>query len=295
MATAETLVIVLHFGLIEDTLACLDSLRRSVATSFDVFVVNNGADKDIEHFLKAKHPNIIYHVAGLDTGFAAGNNIGLRFSLERGYRYSLLLNNDTIAEHDFLQPLMQIMEKDESIAMVGPAMYFYDKKEQLWSCGGWIGKWSGHVGGITDLRKLRPDVTDVGYLPGACILVRNSALSKIGLMSEEYFLCYEEADWAVEARKAGFRVVACPTSVLLHKGGVSSRCSPEVIYNSFRNRFLFFRRQFRAPLSWFLVACVLANGLRKNSLVRRLRWRAFKDHLKYRRVERSHLNAIRVE
>jgi GT2 family glycosyltransferase len=295
MDDAKTLIIILHFGSIEDTLACLDSLRRSVVSPFDVFVVNNGPDKAVESILKASHPDVIYHNAGLETGFAAGNNIGLRFSLERGYRYSLLLNNDTIAEQDFLQPLTQIMEKDQSIALAGPAMYFCNHKEQLWSCGGWIRWWSGHVGGITDLGQLRSDVADVDYLPGACILVRNSALGKIGLMSEEYFLAYEEADWAIQARRARFRVVACAKSVLLHKGGVSSRFAPELTYNSFRNRFLFFRRQCRVPLSWFLTVCVLASGLRKNSLARRLCWRAFKDHIKYRHIRRSHLDAVRVE
>ena len=173
-------------------------------------------------------------------------------------------------------------------------MYFYSNKDQLWSCGGWIRWWSGHVGGMTDIGQLRSEATDVDYLPGACILVRNSALGKIGLMSEEYFLAYEETDWAIQARKASFRVVACAKSVLFHRVGVSSRFTPELTYNSFRNRFLFFRRQFRAPLSWFLTVCVLASGLRKNSLARRLCWRAFKDHFKYRHIRRSHLDAVRV-
>ena len=129
-------------------------------------------------------------------------------------------------------------------------MYFCNHKEQLWSCGGWIRWWSGHVGGITDLGQLRSDVADVDYLPGACILVRNSALGKIGLMSEEYFLAYEEADWAIQARRARFRVVACAKSVLLHKGGISSRFTPELTYNSFRNRFLFFRRHGSTQWPW---------------------------------------------
>jgi len=295
MDNPRTLIIVLHYGSIEDTLACLDSLRRSVVSPFDLFVVNNGPDKEVESILKAKHPDVVYHNAGLETGFAAGNNIGLRFSLERGYRYSLVLNNDTIAEQDFLRPLTQVMEKDRSIAMAGPAMYFYNNKEQLWSCGGWICEWSGHISGISDLGQLSSDAADVDYLPGACILVRNSALGKIGLMCEEYFLAYEEADWAIQARRARFKVVACAKSVLLHKGGVSSRFTPELIYNSFRNRFLFFRRQFRVPISWLLTICVLLNGLRKNALSRRLRWRAFQDHFKYHDIRRSHLDAVRVE
>jgi GT2 family glycosyltransferase len=295
MDNATTLIIILHYGSIEDTLTCLNSLRRSIISPFDAFVVNNGRDQEVESTVKTNHPETLYHNAGPETGFAAGNNIGLRFSVEHGYRYSLLLNNDTVAERDFLQPLMKVMEQDQAIAMAGPAMYLYNNKEQLWTCGGRIRQWSGHINGITDIGQLRSDATDVDYLPGACILVRNNALGKIGLMSEEYFLGYEEADWAIQARRARYRVVACAKSVLFHKVGVSSRFTPELVYNSFRNRFLFFRRQFRMPLSWILIACVLASGLRKNSLSRRLRWRAFKDHLKYHDIRRSHLNAVRVE
>jgi GT2 family glycosyltransferase len=174
-------------------------------------------------------------------------------------------------------------------------MYFYNNKEQLWGCGGWICWWSGHVGGITDLGRLRSDAADVDFLPGACILVRNNSLGKIGLMSEEYFLAYEETDWAIQARKASFRVVACPKSVLFHKVGVSSRFTPELTYNSFRNRFLFLRRQYPFVVSLLLSCCVLLNGLRKDPLARKLRWRAFKDHFKYRQIRRSHLDAVRAE
>src|ERR1700720_1319741 len=132
MGDAKTLIIILHFGSIDDTLACLDSLRRAIVSHFDVFVVNNGPDTEVESVLKAKHPDIIYHNAGLETGFAAGNNIGLRFSVEHGYRYSLLLNNDTIAERDFLQPLARLLDQDPTIAMAGPAIYYYNSKERLW-------------------------------------------------------------------------------------------------------------------------------------------------------------------
>src|SRR5947209_19125092 len=129
MDNARTLIIVLHYGSIADTLACIDSFRRVIAWPFDVFVVNNGPDKEVESTIKASHPDIIYYDAGLETGFAAGNNMGLRFSLKCGYRYSLVLNNDTIAERDFLRPLINLMEKDQAIAMAGPAMYFYSNKE----------------------------------------------------------------------------------------------------------------------------------------------------------------------
>lgn len=295
MGGAKTLIVILHFGSLEDTLACLDSLRRSVVSPFDAFVVNNGPDRDVESILKTEYPGIIYRNAGLETGFAAGNNIGLRFSLEHGYDYSLLLNNDMIAEQDFLQPLTRLLDQNPTIAMAGPAIYYNNNKERLWSCGGWMNRWSGAIAGESSLDHLDGEQPDVDYLPGACILVRNDLLGKIGLMPEEYFLGMEEADWAIRTRRAGFRVVACPQSVVLHKVGISSRLTPELIYNGFRNRFLFLHRQFLIPVNWFLTACVLVSGLQKHSLNRRLCWRAFKDHCRYRTIRRSHLEKVRTE
>lgn len=295
MESAKTLIIILHFGSVEDTLECLSSLGRSLVSPFDVFVVNNGPDAQVEAILKARHPNIIYYNAGLETGFAAGNNIGLRFAMERGYRYSLLLNNDTVANEDFLQPLTDLLERDPTIAMAGPAIYYYGNSKQLWSCGGWIRSWSGRIGSITSINQPDSGFVDVDYLPGACILVRNDILEKIDLMSEVYFLCLEEADWAIRARKAGYRVVACPGSTLLHKVGVSSRSSPELTYNMLRNRFLFLSRHFPIPISSFLIFCVLTNELRKNAGHRWSCWRAFRDHFRYTSVRRSHLDAVHAE
>jgi GT2 family glycosyltransferase len=295
MDSAKILVIVLHFGSVRDTVECLDSLRRSVALPFKIFIVNNASDKDVEGLLRARYSDIIYRNAGFDTGFAAGNNIGLRFGIESGYDYALLLNNDTIAEEDFLQPLVDLLERDSTVGLAGPAIYYYQDKKRLWSCGGRITWWNGGLGGQTCLPETRSECLDVDYLPGTCILVRIKSLQGIGLMSEEYFLGVEEADWAIKARRAGFRVVSCPRSMLLHKVGVSSQYTPELIYNGVRNRFLFIRRQFPVPISWFLICCVLGNELRRHPHHRSLCWRAFRDHFKYRRILRSHLQAARPE
>src|SRR5438046_1742108 len=138
MDIAKTLVVVLHFGSVQDTFECLDSVGNAIASPIDIFLVNNGPDEAVGVELQSRYPKLIYHYAGMQTGFAAGNNIGLRFSLKHGYRYSLLLNNDTIAQEDFLQPLIDIMDRCPEISMAGPAIYRSDDKQQLWSCGGRI-------------------------------------------------------------------------------------------------------------------------------------------------------------
>src|SRR5438270_4986818 len=185
MDNAKTLIIILHFGSIKDTLECLDSIEHSITSRVDTFVVNNGPDQNVESLLRVKHSKIIFHYAGPETGFAAGNNIGLRFSLEHGYRYSLLLNNDVIVEQDFLRPLIDTLDTSPDVALAGPAIYYYENADRLWSCGGRIRWWSGGLGGFTKISDPDVELIDVDYLPGACILVRNTALNEIGLLSEE--------------------------------------------------------------------------------------------------------------
>lgn len=293
--SANTLVIILHFGSLDDTAQCLDSLRQFIKSAFDVIVINTDADRSVEPILKKKHPEIVYRDAGLETGFAAGNNIGLRWAVEHGYRFSLLLNNDIVAEADFLQALVDVLEREPTIALAGPAIYHYDEKEKLWSCGGWVNRSSGSMKGERRIENIRRPFAEVDYLPGACILARNDALPAIGLLSELYFLGVEEADWAFQTRRAGFRVVACPESVLLHKVGMSSRFTPELVYNSFRNRFLFLSRQFSRPLRGLLIAALLLSKLFTPGKERALCIRAFIDHWKYSAIQRRHLDAVKSQ
>ena len=295
MQSVETLIIILHYGSVEDTLECIASLQQFVRSSFDVMVINTDSSPEAGSTLRLQYPGVIYHDAGSGTGFAAGNNIGLEYSLKHGYRFSLLLNNDTVAEEDFLQPIAELMTKEPRIAMAGPAIYHYSSKEQLWSCGGWVNRWTGSMAGNRSLRNFRGAYEDVDYLPGACILLRNEALRVIGLMSEDYFLGVEEADFAIQAQRHDFRVVACPGTRLLHKVGMSSRRTPEFIYNSFRNRFLFLRRQHGFLLRNLLITGVLLKNLFPWSPVGALCFRAFIDHYKFQAIHRRHLEAIRAD
>jgi len=295
MSSVETLIIILHYGSVEDTLECIASLERSVRSSFDIIVINTDAHGEPESILAENYPTVGYRDAGPATGFAAGNNIGLQFSLERGYRFSLLLNNDTVAEEDFLQPMVDLLTREPAIAMAGPAIYHHSDTQQLWSCGGWVNRWSGSMAGNRSLDNFRGDYADVDYLPGACVLVRNEVLSGRGLMSEEYLLGVEEADWAIQAQRHGFRVVACPRARVLHKVGMSSRRTPEFVYNSFRNRFVFLRRQFGFPMHPILAASLLVEKMFASDRTRVLCLRAFTDHWKYRTIRRGHLDAVRDE
>ena len=115
-------------------------------------------------------------------------------------------------------------------------MPYTNHPNKIWACGGIINKLRLSVGGIQP-KTQQP--YEVDYLPAAAILCRSDLWKEIGGFNEEYFIAFEEAEFALEIKKRGFRVMADPRSVILHTVGMSNQISPKYYYNSIRNRLIF--------------------------------------------------------
>ncbi len=287
-------VVVLHFGSHDDTLECLRSLQRVESPDFDVFIVDNGGGEPFTLPPSFSREGISIIASGDGAGFAKGNNLALEIARERGYEYSLLLNNDTIVAPDFLSILGGQMDADPRIALAGPKTFYYDRPRTVWACGGYV-RWRGAAaGGIRETISADAVVFDVGYLPGSCVLIRNSILGAIGLLPEKYFLGYEEVEFAIRAKRRGNRVVACPQAHIWHKVGMSSDPSPKYVYNDFRNRMLFIEFLTRDRLGMSSVYLFIRFFLfrRKHRFAA---LRAFRDHQRYETIERAHLEAFAAD
>ena len=290
----KTLIIVLHYQSYEDTYACLSSLKNIPGDGFDIMLINNGMGKNIETDIRRDFPTVRCFSLEENMGFAVANNIGLQTSLQEGYGFSLLLNNDVVVDLHFLGILRDVMETDEKIAIAGPAIYYYDRRDSLWAMGGWITLWKANVGGNINLDINNcPPYFDVDYLPGTCILIRNRALERMGMLPEEYFLAFEEVEFAIKAKKNGYRVLACRDSKIYHKVGMSSQRPPKYQYNSMRNRFLFLKRNIGRPFNHIAPLLLFLMMMLKGGFPRRLILVAFADHLKSDRIRREDL--IRIE
>ncbi len=181
-----------------------------------------------------------------NTGFAEGNNIGIRFALKtQKPDYILLLNNDVVVDRMFLTELVSAGEKNDRIGFVGPKVYHYSNRNVLQCTGG--GTINLHKGtaepvgwGEEDRGQFDVD-SDVGYIAGICILCRRSLMDAIGLMSPDYFLYWEETDWCQRGKLAGFTSRYAHRSAIWHKGGASNSGSGSIYYFT-RNRFLFMKK-----------------------------------------------------
>jgi len=166
---------------------------------------------------------------GGNLGFAGGNNVGLRYALARDdFEHVWLLNNDTVVEPDALTHLVRRMEEDPRVGICGSTLPFYDRPDRLWARGGaTLSRWLPYARCI-DLGKpvsgpaRRKDVERrMGYVAGASMLVSRPFLRDVGLLCEEYFLYYEEPDWAARAR-GRYSLGYAPGSVVYHKAGAAT-------------------------------------------------------------------------
>ncbi len=173
--------------------------------------------------------------------------MGIRWALRSGAKYVLLLNNDTVVDPNFLIELVNVSQNDEQIGIVGPKIYYYEQPNRIYSAGGKVNFWTGNaplIGrGENDDGKF-DNVEEVDYVSGCALLIKEETIKTIGLLNEIYFAYYEETEWCLKARKAGFKVVYVPKARIWHKGpGIkTSKTNALRIYYMTRNRFLFVKR-----------------------------------------------------
>lgn len=240
----KVFIIILNWNNWSDTLECLESLKNNDYPNEQVVIIDNGSKK------KPQAPDseikIIYNKENL--GFAGGNNVGIKYALEKGADYILLLNNDTLVKQDFLTKLVEAGESNKDFGLLGPKIYFAGQKEKIWFAGGQV-NWlynKGIMKGYNEIDKGQydlPAIQETEYITGCCLLIKRATIEKIGLMPEDYFLYYEDTDWSLAAQGVGFKCVFVPRAKIWHKGSKSSiEGSPSYIYYHIRNGLILAQR-----------------------------------------------------
>mgnify|MGYP001585929025 CR=1 FL=1 len=247
MSSPKVVVIVLQYNNSTDTVKCLETVRRLNYPDFVVVVVDNASDANhrhiLENFISSMLDSRFYFLASnSNLGYAGGNNLGIKYALEKGAKLVLILNNDTLVPPDLLITLTAVVEEHNTTGIVGPAI---DEGFGLIARGGtikWLCSELNHIYNLNDRPKYkyRPRKSNY-YLPGVCILIKKEVIDKIGMLDERYFLYFEDADYCLRAQKAGFNLVVAREAIIKHV--VSSSTSqlglPRLLCYHFRNAHLF--------------------------------------------------------
>lgn len=193
---------------------------------------------------------------GGNLGFAGGNNVGLRYALaQQDCDFVWLLNNDTVVDPNALLAMVERMQQGSDAGICGSTLMYYHEPRAVQALGGSVyNRWTargGHLGAELDCSRTpsREWVESrLEYVVGASMLVRRQFIEQVGLMSEAYFLYFEEIDWATRG-KGMFALAYAPNSVVYHKEGASigtarraALQSTTTEYYATRNRILFTMR-----------------------------------------------------
>jgi hypothetical protein len=243
---------------IESLLACTDSHEKKI------YVVDNASTDDSMQMLGEQYgENRQVELITLDDnyGFSYANNVGIERALEQGAEYVLLLNNDTEVKPDIFDNLLQCAERHPA-SMIAPKIFYSDRRNVIWSAGGGVSPIVRKVShtGLNRIDRGQFDTErEIGFATGCALLLPRAVIEQAGMLDERFFLYYEDTEYCFRLQKLGISIYYCPTAVLYHKVGASSKGadSPLCAYYIARNWLLCSRTHLGGRFPVFLAYYVI--------------------------------------
>lgn len=253
MKKATVSIVVLNWNNYEDTAECLSSLNDLVYENYHIVLVDNGSTDSSAHELKQAFPQAHIIINDQNIGFAAGCNVGIRYSLNEEADCVLLINNDAVLESKSLGPAVKTLFSREDIGIVGGKIKQYHNPSHIQTTGVKRIIWpimTSRTAGAGEKDKGQFDKKDKRKaISGALMLIKKKVFETVGLLPAEYFFSCEDIDFCLKVRKKGFQIMYEPKFVAYHKGGESSGESPKQIYSYFLHRNLLINRCINSPWS----------------------------------------------
>lgn len=251
--------VVLNWNQPKLTIECVDSLKKSKLDKeidLKIVVVDNGST-DNSLYLLRKIKNIEVMEVGRNLGFGGGNNIGIKYALDKNADYILIINNDTIVDKNLITELFKPFKKtNNKTGITSPKIYFakgfefhkdrYKKNDLgkvIWYAGGkidWNNVYGENIGvDEVDMKQFEKE-KEIDFTTGACFLIKRQALKDIGLFDDKFFMYMEDADLSIRLKKKHWKILYEPKAILWHKVAQSSGIGSDLNdYFISRNRLLF--------------------------------------------------------
>ena len=208
-------LVIIHYGALEHTRACLASLAGKMHDE-SAIVVNNTTD-DLTN-LKQISPKLMLIENGTNLGFAKAVNLGIRRALKNPEVDAVLLvNNDATLEQGALSELSLALRKFPAAGILAPLLHHaggYD-----W--GAKLNPWLGTVHHKNWPNKPKTAI-HADHVAAAAMLIRRRVFAQVGYFDERFFLYYEDVDYCLRVRQAGYAIQLVPDVVFAHQGSASS-------------------------------------------------------------------------
>lgn len=203
----------------------LPALAATQYSNFEIIVADNGSADDSVSFLTENYPAIRLIRFSENLGFAKGYNEALK-QVDSGYY--VLLNSDVEVTGNWLQPQVDLLERDKTIAACQPKILAWNNKkmfEYAGAAGGWLDKYGypfakGRVFDICEEDHGQYDQSEpIFWASGAALFIRSEVFHAVKGFDEYFFAHQEEIDLCWRIQLAGHKIYSCPSSVVYHIGG----------------------------------------------------------------------------
>ncbi len=277
MSTPDLAIVILNWNTCDLLRDCLASVYANRGLTFQACVVDNASTDGSPEMVEREFPQARLIRNARNTGFAHGNNLGLRsFGYGEGQstalpRYVLLLNSDTVSPSDAFAQMIAFADAHPEAGAVGPKLVRFDgsldlacrrsfptPESSLYHFLGLSRLFPRHLRfGRYNLTYLDPDqVAEVDSVNGAFMLIRAQAIQQVGLLDEDFFFGGEDLDWAYRIKESGWKVYYNPQVVVRHVKRASFRKNPQAAYEFERAMWLFYRKHYQAATPRMLDALI---------------------------------------
>lgn len=225
MQNLSTAIVILNWNGKKFLEEFLPSVLASTYSNKQVIVADNASTDDSVPFLNEHYPQVRLIQNNSNEGFAKGYNTALKQVQADLY---VLLNSDVEVSPGWIEPIIELMEADNSIAACQPKILAYHKKDQFeyaGASGGWIDKFGypflrGRVFDDCEIDEGQyNDAVPCFWASGAALFIRASLYHELGGLDEFFFAHQEEIDLCWRIQLAGYKVFVQPASVVYHVGG----------------------------------------------------------------------------
>lgn len=199
--------------------ACLASIKKATYPQLEIVVVDNNSSDQTVTTIKKSFPTMHIIKNKKNLGYAAGNNIGIRYLQKKHCDYILLLNPDTIIKPNLVNELLQPFLNDKKIGIVGCMITYVNKPNVIWFAGGYFNRWfcfTRHPLMDKNVNETNVNSGVVDFITGACMMLRTQMINKTKLLPEEYFLYFEDAFFCEEMRQMGYNSYLVAKPLVLH-------------------------------------------------------------------------------
>jgi GT2 family glycosyltransferase len=225
MNITKVAAIIVTWNKIKDVCLLIEDTKKLDlhGISLDIFVVDNASSDGTQLYLEEHYTQITVLQTGENIGGSGGFSYGMKFVSNLNYDYIWLLDNDVSLHHQALLPLVETLEKYPEVGLVGSQIRKLEEPEIIQEIGGYIHEPKAHlktyfgnsiIKSTAEILAGKPYLT-VDICAAASLLFRREIIEEIGVF-ENYFLHFDDVEWCLRAKQAGWVVAAHPESIIWH-------------------------------------------------------------------------------